>query len=77
MNTNETAAKIAKAIESHKTETPSSVSLKTGIARTTLNRKLAGGADFGVYEVARIAMALGRDPEEFLPKEYRIANVAA
>lgn len=77
MNTNETAQKIAKAIENHKTETTSSVSLKTGIARTTLNRKLAGGADFGVYEVARIAMALGVDPESFLPKAYKVKAVAA
>lgn len=68
---NETAQKIADAIENHPTETPSSVALKTGIPRTTLGRKLVGGTEFGVYEIARIAIALDCDPEEFLPKEYK------
>lgn len=72
---NETAEKIAQAIDDHKTETPTSVALKTGIPRTTLNRKLKFGGDFGVYEVARIAIALNLDPGELLPKEFKIKRV--
>lgn len=69
---NETANKIAEAIDSTKGATRSSVALQAGIARNTFMRKLNGGTEFGVYEIARIAMALNRDPADFLPKEYKL-----
>lgn len=73
---NETAQKIADAIERTDGATRSSVALKSGIARNTFMRKLNGGPEFGAYEIARIAMTLNRNPEEFLPKEYELAAKA-
>lgn len=73
---NETAQKIADAIDNTEGATRSSVALESGIARNTFMRKLNGGPEFGAYEIARIAMALKRDPEEFLPKEYELAAKA-
>lgn len=66
----ETAQKVAAAIEKNKKHTLSSVALQAGIARNTLNRKINGGGDFGVYELARIAIALEIDPDELLPREF-------
>lgn len=73
---NETAKKIAAAIEAKKAEgkSISSVALESGIARNTFVRKLNGGSDFGVYEVARVAMALDVDPKDLLPSEFNLAE---
>lgn len=73
---NETAKKIADAIESKKSEgeSISSVALKSGIARNTFVRKLNGGNEFGVYELARVAMALNIDPKDLLPSEFALAE---
>lgn len=73
---NETAQKIANAIEEAKGEgvTRSGVALAAGIARNTFIRRLNSGGDFGVYELARIAIVLKRDPADFLPKEYKLEN---
>ena len=43
---------------------------KSGIALTTFYRKLSGGADFTIPEVARIARALGVHPASLLPPEF-------
>ena len=40
---------------------------------STLRRKLAGGADFGVLEVVRIANALNVHPADLLPAEFKAA----
>lgn len=76
---NETAQKVAEAIDSKKPDgaTKYNVALKAGIPRTTLDRKLAGGTDFTVYEIARIAMALGVDPNDLLPSEFKAKKAAA
>ena len=74
---NETAQKVANAIEKTEGATAYNVALKTGIPRTTLTRKLAGGADFTVYELARIAIALGVDPNDLLPSEFNKKRCAA
>ncbi|KUM29329.1 hypothetical protein AQ436_06465 [Arthrobacter sp. EpRS66] len=66
---NETAEKVAKAIEG-RGEKPTRVALKSGIARNTFMRKLNGGSEFGVYELVRIASALGVHPSELLPQPY-------
>lgn len=66
---NETAQKVAKAIERHG-DKPTRVALKSGIARNTFMRKLNGGSEFGVYELVRIAAALGVHPTELLPTPY-------
>lgn len=73
---NETANKVAEAIENSKNATVYSVAKQTGIPRTSLNRKLVGGTDFTVYEIARIAMALGVDPNDLLPSEFKSKQVA-
>lgn len=74
---NETAEKVANAIDSTEDATIYNVALKTGIPRTTLSRKLAGGADFTVYELARIAIALSVDPNDLLPSEFHKKQRAA
>lgn len=50
---------------------------KAGIAHTTFHRKMNGGADWTVGELARIAQALGVRPSELLPAEFREMAVAA
>lgn len=50
---------------------------KAGFSVTTLHRKLHGGADFTVGEVARIARALGIRPLTLLPDEFALEAVAA
>lgn len=49
---------------------------RAGISETTFRRKLRGGADFTVSEVARIARALGIHPAALLPEEFRAAAAA-
>ena len=46
---------------------------RAGIANATFRRKLRGGGDFTVSEVARIAQALGIHPADLLPTEFRLA----
>lgn len=75
MNTNEAATNVAKEID--KAGIPvAEVALKSGIARTTLTRKMHGGAEFGVYELVRIAAAIKVRPSMLLPKEYRTEAAA-
>lgn len=44
---------------------------RSGISDATFRRKLNGGADFTVGEVARVARALNRHPADLLPTEFR------
>ncbi len=44
---------------------------KTGIPRTTLNRTLAGHRPATLDELARIAKALGRQPADLLPDDFK------
>ena len=46
---------------------------QAGIAYPTFRRRLLGDKDFTVSEVARIAHALGVQPIDLLPDEFRIA----
>lgn len=50
---------------------------KAGIAHTTFHRKMNGGADWTVGELARVADVLGVHPSELLPVEFREFAVAA
>lgn len=43
---------------------------RAGIAVATFRRKLHGGGDFTVSEVARVAKALSIRPYELLPDEF-------
>lgn len=43
---------------------------KSGIPATTLRRKMRGGADFTVGEVARIARTLDVHPADLLPEAF-------
>ncbi|MBB5513426.1 transcriptional regulator with XRE-family HTH domain [Neomicrococcus aestuarii] len=74
---NETAQRVAKAIKKREGATVYGVAKETGIPRTTLIRKLAGGTDFTVYELARIAIALDVDPNSLLPKEFKTEHRSA
>lgn len=49
---------------------------RAGIANATFRRKVRGGGDFTVSEVARIGQALGVHPAELLPAEFRTAVAA-
>lgn len=49
---------------------------RSGIATATFRRKIRGGADFTVSEVARIGKALGIHPADLLPAEFRTAVAA-
>lgn len=44
---------------------------KAGIALTTFMRKLHGGGDFTLSELARIAHALGVKPADLLPSAFK------
>lgn len=74
-NPNETAALITEAM------TTADRSMKwtadrAGIANATFRRKIHGGGDFTVSEVARIAQVLGIHPADLLPVEFRTAVAA-
>lgn len=43
---------------------------KSGMSISTFRRKINGGADFTVGEVARIARALGIHPADLLPTAF-------
>lgn len=76
MNTNETAQLVTSEIE--KSGTPvAEVARESGIARVTLIRKMNGGSEFGVYELVRIAAAIGIDPSGLLPQEFHVGEAAA
>ncbi|MCJ1709291.1 helix-turn-helix domain-containing protein [Microbacterium sp. VKM Ac-2923] len=47
------------------------VSRKTGIALSTLNRKVNGHVDWELNELASVAFALGLHPASLLPDEFR------
>lgn len=49
---------------------------RSGISDATFRRKLHGGGDFTVSEVARIARALSIHPADLLPNEFRQAVAA-
>lgn len=76
MNTNETAQLVTSEIEKSGTSV-SEVARESGIARVTLIRKMNGGSEFGVYELIRIASAIGVEPSRFLPQEFHVSDVAA
>lgn len=72
---NETAQRVTEEINKSPL-TVSEVALSSGIARVTLIRKMNGGTEFGVYELARIAKAINIKPGLLLPKEYAPLAVA-
>lgn len=49
---------------------------RAGIANATFRRKIHGGGDFTVGEVARIAKALNIHPADLLPVEFHQAVAA-
>lgn len=71
---------VAKLVEAARTEADRSVAWlarKAGISASSLRRKLDGEADFYLWEIARIAGALGRKMSEFLPAGWDAAPAAA
>lgn len=56
--------------------TKRSISDETGIPYSTLNRKVAGKAEFSLSELLLIAEAIGTTPSALLPSDFR-ASVAA
>ena len=69
MATETTATLVAEAIASAERSRKWTAE-KSGIAVSTLRRKLAGGADFTIGEVERIARALNLHPADLLPSEF-------
>lgn len=67
---NETAAqRIEAALESEE-RALSWVADKSGMAYSTMRRKMHGGTDFTVSEVLRIAHALKVEPKSLLPSGF-------
>ncbi len=77
METTETVATLVKGAMSAAERTPTWVARKAGIALTTLNRKLEGGADFTVGELRRIAVALRVPAASLLPEDFFAQAVAS
>ena len=77
MNTNRkgASAQIEKAIRRVE-RTQKWTADKAGIAHTTFQRKMNGGAAWTVDELARIARVLEVSPAELLPEEFRMAVAA-
>lgn len=65
-----TAAEAVKAAYRNAERTQRWVAKKSGIAEGTFNRRMNGGGDFTVSELARIAKALNIHPSELLPSEF-------
>lgn len=72
----ETADKVAAAI-GRSNLTRSEIAEKAFIPRTTLNRKIAGAGEFTLTEISSIALALGIDPAELLPRNFSLEKVSA
>ncbi|KJL37089.1 hypothetical protein RR49_01201 [Microbacterium ginsengisoli] len=49
---------------------------RAGLAIPTLRRKVRGGGEFTISEIARIAKALGLHPTQLLPEEFRVEDAA-
>lgn len=67
---------VAKLVEAARIEADRSVAWlarKAEISSSSLRRKLDGEADFYLWEIARIAGALGRKMSEFLPADWDAA----
>lgn len=47
-----------------------SLSTKTGIARTTLRRRIAGQTSFTIRELELVAIALGTTVDNLIPKDH-------
>lgn len=73
---NATAGIVSQAIATRDVKL-SRLADKTLIPRTTLQRKVAGDADFTVSELARIAAALDMHPGDLLPHNFTHQAVAA
>lgn len=73
MNTNTETIELVKAALKHADRSSNWVALKSGINSSTLRRRLLGGGDFTVNELARIAKALGIKPSELVPEEFKVA----
>lgn len=74
-NPNDTADLIAEAMQDADRSMKWTAD-RAGIANATFRRKIHGGGDFTVSEVARIAKALGIHPADLLPVEFRAAVAA-
>ena len=74
--TEQVAAKVrAKAAERKVSQ--KDISLKTGIALSTLNRRMAGTSPWNTDELASVANVLGCRPGELIPSSTQDAAVAA
>lgn len=76
MINNEAADKVAKAVEKSKIPV-ARIARDSGVPRATLVRKMNGGGEFGVYEILRIANAIGIEPASLLPSPYQSKGIAA
>lgn len=75
MINNEAAEKVASAVEKSKIPV-SRIARDAAIPRATLVRKMNGGGEFGVYEILRIATAIGIEPTSLLPSPFRAKSAA-
>lgn len=72
-----TAAEAILAAMNEADRTQRWTSDRAGISYPTFRRKLAGGGDFTVSEVSRIARVLHCQPSKLLPEEFQAIAGAA
>lgn len=67
----ETAARVESAMQTAE-RSKKWTAEKAGIPVSTFNRKLAGGGEFTIGELLRIAHALSVAPFSLLPEEFHV-----
>lgn len=72
---NEAAQKVAETIEKSKIPV-ARVARDSGIPRAALVCKMNGGGEFGIYELLRLANAIGIPPVTLLPEQYHAKEAA-
>ena len=74
MNTRNDAAHLVQNAITKAERSKKWTSEKAGFAYATFNRKLVGGSDFTLAELARVARALDISVTDLLPDEFKASR---
>lgn len=74
MNTRHEAAHLVQDAIDKAERSKKWTSEKAGLAYATFNRKLAGGSDFTLNELARVAKALDIPVIDLLPEDFKASR---
>lgn len=75
-NISQEVSRNIAALLTQKNRSKKSVAEEAGIPITTLGRKLNGGGDFTIAEIARIADALAVNPLRIFPRSFVATDAA-